>query len=694
MLLIDDPGKLRVSAYAPTTVKIVNLATIVYGEANIDETAPGFTYPGEPLLGIKALASGQISGDLDVQVDAERSKVWVYTGSEWEKLDANNHAWAVYDILAQGHVDHPAYPTYDNINAEAIYGCGIDKDRLDYESFREWADNIDVLEYSLNIVFDTFMTAWDAILRICQEGRGMVYPVGAKIYAFTDKAADATQLFTMGNIHADTFVQRFMGATQKINMIETTFYDAERNYEKTTLATRTADWDSTDGPSIPISIILYGTTSVDQGWSIPRFLLRGNELLNNIISFGVDVDALAAQAGDVVEVQHDVLNAGRGGRIVSYAENLISNPSFETRAWTPWTIWNTSGNPNKRQIITTTVFTGTYSWWHQSATTNSGNYQTFTVLPSTVYTLSCWAWIIEDYTGTDSIRVMTSVDGEVTYDSGYADISILGSWQRLSVTVTTGVAQTSMTMWVGGKGNCYFDAIQVEQAAAVTDWMQQARVTLDREVTLAGDDELIVWRDGVRITKTTSLNTGETRDNILYITPWAVPPQQYDIYSFGADSTTIVNKYRITEISRTDELMRTLTLVQYDAALYDSYTPADADPVISGGYVAAAKVAPPTTLIETIADLLNIATNVQIREVVSRNRTTGQYESSLVVTWDPVNGDPRGTWEVWLRDVDASDDGWQGSWEAGTYGHDDKVEYDGKAYISLEDENTSTPVNV
>ena len=289
---------------------------------------------------------------------------------------------------------------------------------------------------------------------------------------------------------------------------------------------------------------------------------------------------------------------------------------------------------------------------------------------------------------------MTSVDGEVTYDSGYADISILGSWQRLSVTVTTGVAQTSMTMWVGGKGNCYFDAIQVEQAAAVTDWMQQARVTLDREVTLAGDDELIVWRDGVRITKTTSLNTGETRDNILYITPWAVPPQQYDIYSFGADSTTIVNKYRITEISRTDELMRTLTLVQYDAALYDSYTPADADPVISGGYVAAAKVAPPTTLIETIADLLNIATNVQIREVVSRNRTTGQYESSLVVTWDPVNGDPRGTWEVWLRDVDASDDGWQGSWEAGTYGHDDKVEYDGKAYISLEDENTSTPVNV
>ncbi len=550
---LDDSKvyEVRVAASSPSIVRLVNVATIIYGVENMDESFPGFTYPGEPLLGIKALASGQIDGDLDVQVDAERSKVWVYNtrtvgGVEagWVEGAANNHAWAVYDILANGHPDHPAYPSVGNADAETPYGCGIDYRRLDYESFRTWAENIGDLEYELNIVSDTFMTAWDAILRICQEGRGMVYPVGTKIFAFTDKAEDVSQVFTMGNIHRDTFVQKFVEANQKINMVEVTYYDQDRNYEKTMIAARTADWDSSTGLSIPVTITLYGTTTFNQAWSIARFILRGNELLDSIITYGVDIDGLAAQAGDVIEVQHDVLTVGQGGRIIGVVDDPVTGVTL--------------------------------------------TFDRILSIGALVYEL------------------------EVAHSDG----------------------------------------------------------TIESKSVHGGGD--------------TDVLTFPITD------PWIAVPEVYEVYSFGVDGEH-AKKYRITNISRTNELMRTLTLVQYDENMYDVYVPSDPVLETEDGGDSASKIVPPDTTVEEVANLLNLASNVQLREVVSENRATGEYTSSIVVTWDTVLGDPRGSWEVWFRDVDVSDVDWQGTWGEGTYRDGDKVELGGKTYISLTDENTSEP---
>ncbi len=553
-LVYGTEYNIRVAANSVMDVKLVNISTIVYGEKNIDGTQPGFTYPGEPLLGIKALASGQISSDLDVQVDVERSLVWVYDGTNnypdhpgWNKVYANNHAWAVYDILAQGHVDHPAYPSYGNDDAEAIYGCGVDKDRIDYDSFKEWADNIDALGYELNIVYDTFMSAWDAILRICQEGRAMVYPVGTTIYVFVDKPSDVVQLFTVGNIHTDSFVQKYTESKYKANMVEADYYDAERNYEKTSIAVRTANWDSDDQNNTPVKLTLYGTTAFNQAQSLARFMLRGNELLTNSIAFDVGVDALAAQVGDVVEVQHDLLASSSGGRIVSY--------------------------------------------------------------------------------------------------------QLVGSF---------------------------------------------CRVTLDKEVTLVQGRkyELRVWHSGVIVSKsTTYVGTTTTTAVVTFNTHFTTPPAQYDPYSFGVYGAD-TREYRITNISRTNELVRTLVLSQYDEDVYESYAPSDTDSDAEQGGFTSAKVAVSDDATETVANLLNLASNVRLQEIVSQNRTTGEYESSIVVVWDTVDGDPRGTWEVWFRDVDASDLDWQGEWgDDEAYGIGDKVENDGDTYISVEDNNTSQPFN-
>ncbi len=688
--------EVRVAASSPSIVKLVNIAPIVYGEENADGSSPGFTYPGEPLLGIKALASGQISGDLDVQVDVKRTKVWAYNThfGEWVKKEADNHAWAVYDILANGHPDHKAYPRVGNENAEASYGCGIDKDRLDYDSFATWAANIYNLKYELNIVFDTFMTAWDAILRICQEGRGMIYPVGTKINAFTDKATDVTQVFTMGNIYLNTFAQKYMESSQKINMVEVTYYDKERNYEKTMIAARTADWDSSDGLSVPTTITLYGTTNFTQAWSIARFILMGNELLNNIISFGVDIDSLAAQAGDVVEVQHDVLTEGSGGRIIGVQNNGLLNGSFEDGLtdWDKWgnQSWFSDGAQSKY---------GTLSLRSLSTVHNAGGAQIFTVKPNKEYTLSAWIYIQDDALGTSTIRAMT-YDGSLYY-SAYANQAILAQWQRVSVTFTTASDQTEATVWLGGIGEAYFDGVMMNEGTTAYDFMMGTVLTLDRTVTIASGTTYqleISHKNGTIETK--NVTGGSDTDTLIWgdgDTTWSFVPEIYSPYSFGI-SGTHVKKYRIAEISRTDELMRTLTLIQYDEALYDSYTPNDTGPAFEEGLVVSEKVAVSSEGTEKIANILNLADNVQLKEEITWNDRTGRLQSSIIVTWDPIFGDPHGAWEVWFRDVDVSDIDWKGTWAATLaaigYTIGDKVELDGATYISLADNNTTQPIDI
>lgn len=695
----DKRYRVHTVALSTSAVQLVNMAGIVYAVKNADGSYEGFTFPGEALLGIKALASGQLSGELDVQVDVERSKVWMHDSvSTWVQKMANNHAWAVYDILAQGHPDHQAYPTAGNDDAEAIYGCGIDHNRLDYTSFPEWADNITAIGYELNIVFDTPMTAWDAILRICQEGRGMVYPVGTKIYAFTDKASDITQLFTMGNIHVDTFVQKYVEESNKANMVETTYYDQDNNYGKTMIAARTANWDSSTGLSKPISITLYGTTAFEQAWSISRFLLMGNELLSNVISFGVDVDALAAQAGDVVEVQHDILTTGVGGRLLNVLHNYLLGGDFETAGLPNWSVW---GSPTIHIRSADQQKYNSYSLHTRSPdpvvpnATNSGMEQTFTVKPSTQYTLSCWIYMLNVYTADATIRAMTKIqDGP--YYSGTANKTLLNQWQRVSVTITTSSTQTSATVWLGGIGEAYFDGVMMEEGATAHDFMSGTALTLDRVPGVVGGGqqyEMKFYHNNGTVQTQYGLLAGHVSDDTVTfgeLWTWTRVPEMYELYSFGIRGAHTY-KYRIVEISRTNELMRTLTLIQYDADMYGGYTPGD--PIIEGGIEDGqmADSVPPSDGAGPGANLLNRASNLRLREIISGNPTSTGNIIQIVAIWDTETGDPRGKWEIWFRDVDVSDVDWKGTWEEGEYGIGDKVEKDGKTYVSLEDDNITTP---
>ncbi len=554
---------------------MLNVALITYAQPDADGEVRGFTYPGEALLGMKIQATGELSGDVDTTAVVERSTVKVYNtrpGGGWTDGTADSHAWAVYDTLANGHVDHPEYPDIDAdpTTIQPIYGCGVNKDNIDYESFRSWSEYANRpsaddpsnfgspygIGYKLNIVFDTLTPAWDAIMRICQEGRGITYPFGSIFYALVDKPvanADITQLFCMGNINLESFSQQWLDKSKKATLIEVTYWDEDNNYDRTQFVIRTSDWDTTAELSTPVKLALHGTTTYNQAFAIGTYRLNSNELLSQIVGLETDMEMLQAQVGDVVRVQHRSLT-GDGGRVKSY----------------------TAGSNTVTLDKTVTVAAGT-------------TYELF----------------IQHSDGTLERK---------TY---------------------TGVADTD-TLFFGG------DA-------------------------------------------------------------WTTNPAKYDNWAFGP-SGEATKLFRIMDIDLAGDYKRRVVCLEYTADAYKTNpytTDTDAE---TAGKVGAGKYAPGADLsvinVGKIAPDLNqptlvtfnTAANLRLVEVISRNRSTGEYESSVVVSWDMDQGENWGMWDIRFRDVDGTDLDWQGEWVAGgSYDQYEKVERGGFAFISLVDNNTTEP---
>ena len=322
-------------------VTFLNVSSIVYDN---------FSYPGEALLGIRALASGQLSNDFELTCVPERSTVEVYNPDTavWDDMPANKHAWAIYDLLASGHADHPKPFTY---------GAGIAPSRINYAAFDTWATWLaavppNTLDYTLNITFDSFMTLWDAVLRICEEGRGMVTVAGAEISCVIDKAETPAQLFTVGNIVSGSFKEHWFDPNKKANVIEATFFDVTRDYARTIFSVYSSTYDTDASLRDAARMYLYGVTDWSQAYDLASYRLLCNTYQKRTISFEVAADALAAEPGDVVKVQHNVPLGGNGGRIVQY-----------------WATHPGTGTPAILLDREVTIGTGTYELEIRSAST-------------------------------------------------------------------------------------------------------------------------------------------------------------------------------------------------------------------------------------------------------------------------------------------------------------------------------------
>lgn len=305
--------RMRCSGKDGTSLRHVNkvywtqLTQIIYDD---------FVHPGKALIGIKALATSQLSGsDPDVSWIQERSKVWVFNPytNQYEDKPADNPAWAAYDLL---HICR-------KIGSEYVV-FGQPYGRIDYDAFNAWAEKCTLNKFTFNYIFDTATRLWDALKYPEAVGRGKVIPAGTRFTCVSDYQSSPVQLFTVANIKYGSFTEEFQGVDARANSIELSFINKDKDYERDVIPVYGDTYDESNSLTNPAQIELMGCTSLEQAYRHGKHYLRCNKYEIRTVTFEAFTDAIACTVGDIILVQHDVPEWGEGGRVVAVNGQTIT----------------------------------------------------------------------------------------------------------------------------------------------------------------------------------------------------------------------------------------------------------------------------------------------------------------------------------------------------------------------------------
>lgn len=309
-------------------------------EINTDDLA----YPNTALLGLKLLATDQLSGAspnitslvrgrkvLVPQVMNGASEVawedyyWNVAEAEYRLLTGDtsltwdgttyvsrwcaNPAWCIKDLLLNERFGLGQYVTSAIID-NAMF---LDASRWCDEKVPNGLGGYEK-RMRLDIVMDSNQRAIDMIAEICAATRMLMFFSGGSVKIRPDKPEIPSQLFGMGNIIAGSFQQGWKGLRDTPNVIEVQYPDASKNYTLQQIAVIDEASLAAGNPVRKKQIQMF-TTRVSQALREGRYCINSAKYCDESVTFKVGIDALAVQAGDVIGVCHDLPAWGFSGRV-------------------------------------------------------------------------------------------------------------------------------------------------------------------------------------------------------------------------------------------------------------------------------------------------------------------------------------------------------------------------------------------
>lgn len=273
-----------------------------------------FCYPNMVLVGIRALATDQLSGSAP-NVTWKQTRpvvhVWNPNTDAYEEQPATNPAWACYELTH-------CCRKLKNINTGLFEYVveGAPASLIIYDDFVAWAAACTARGLVCNYILDASGDMDAAWKPFEAAGRGKVVRRGTRYGCIYDHAADPVQMFSVGNIKAGTFSLDYLPVEDRANCVEITFNNEDKDHERDSMMIYGDDYDEDDSVDNPTQITLDAITDPDTIFREGKYYLRKNKYLVRTCTFEADVDAIACQVGDNILVQHDVPQWGFGGRIV------------------------------------------------------------------------------------------------------------------------------------------------------------------------------------------------------------------------------------------------------------------------------------------------------------------------------------------------------------------------------------------
>lgn len=312
---------------------------------SIDEVkTDDMIYPNTALLGIRTLATEQISGaspNYSVIVRGRKVSVpdvqyggnpvawsnyyWDPATSEYKLLADDsvctwdgvtyidawsaNPIWCLRDLLT-----NTRYGLGDFISASQIdSGLMLEMSRYCDEKVPDGSGGYEK-RFRMDVAIDSATKALDLILQLASTFNAFPFYSAGSIKFSVDKPTTPVQMFGMGNIIADSFQQIWSSVKDMPNVIEVQFLDKAKDYEQETVAIIDEASLAAGEPMRKRSIRLF-TTSMTQALRVGRYALKVAQNINRVVSFKAGIDAIACQVGDIIDVAHDVPQWGFSGRV-------------------------------------------------------------------------------------------------------------------------------------------------------------------------------------------------------------------------------------------------------------------------------------------------------------------------------------------------------------------------------------------
>ncbi len=283
-----------------------------------------FQYPRHVLVGIRGLATDRLSGSFNFSCKADQAIVMTSTDLvTWTPEFTHNPAWHVLDILSR-----PVFandftvirydgvnPTSDNINLAKL---------LEVAQFCDYAvpdgDGGSEARATFDAQFDFKTNVWAAIMRILDIARTVPLYSGKQVTFAIDQAETVRNIYTVGNIEVDSYRSDWPSTEDRAQMIIASFKNEEKNYEMDSFLDIRPTIDSDKETTLDC----FGITKPSRVWRHTGNKLAHNEYEKVTSKISVFLAHLRDRKGDVIGVQHDVPQIGKGGRLVSATINTVT----------------------------------------------------------------------------------------------------------------------------------------------------------------------------------------------------------------------------------------------------------------------------------------------------------------------------------------------------------------------------------
>lgn len=190
---------------------------------------------------------------------------------------------------------------------------------VEYSLFHTTEGFVNTPKLKFNGTFDSTEDIWNTVQSVAKIGRGQIVLQGTNYSVIFDEPKLISGLYNSSN--ANNFKVTYIGETDLASEMEISFADSSIRYEMNTISIQEADATAAGVSSNKTSVTPKGITTEEEALIYGRYELATNKYLRRLFSFDANIEAITQSIGDLIAIQTDVTQYGKGGVIVKKVGN-------------------------------------------------------------------------------------------------------------------------------------------------------------------------------------------------------------------------------------------------------------------------------------------------------------------------------------------------------------------------------------